>query len=630
VIVKPGEAVEPGPLGGCPVGLGVLEGHGGLGGEELRELELGGAEVSLGRADPTEIEGPDDLVAREERDDDQGLGFEGRPRDLDRARIEVGVVGQDRLAVGDRPAGESAVEGGDVAEDDVGVAVSGQDGPADAGCPVDPVDGERVVVDDLVQGVGDGLEDAGRIAGRHEPLGHLQESALPGELALEGRLLLLEPAVVLGVDEGLGGVRGEDREELLVVGGEAIPTLLADDDEAEGPRLGSHRDEEHRLRPGDLADDAAPGIGRRIADPDDDAVFGDPAGQAIADPDREDGRTRIGDAQEVTPEGDRLADAVRFGHAVDADRVDVEKGPNLGHDRLADGPDVPDPVEPEPEVLDRPQPRSEGLDRGVETGVADGHGGVFREAAGEGPRLVRPGVVAPVVEDEQRDRLGVEDDRDEADGLDALPLVDGPQSRVVRPRPVDDRDGALGEGAQSRGRLVAPQVGHDGEKIGMHATLGGEAEGSLGGGVEVPEADGVGLEEPPGAGHDGGEDGVEIRAGPAPPGHPRAAHRRSIGRRRVEVLDDDCAVAEWQRLGHRRCRCSTVMAILAPSSGPGVVSGTGHGSGAPLAKRWAGSTGLEPPVRGAATYGRRGRARESALERRHRGPCPCPPEARAR
>ena len=48
----------------------------------------------------------DDLAAHPERHDDHRLGLLGRPGDLDRARVEVGVVGQDGLVPVDDPAGD--------------------------------------------------------------------------------------------------------------------------------------------------------------------------------------------------------------------------------------------------------------------------------------------------------------------------------------------------------------------------------------------------------------------------------------------------------------------------------------------------------------------------------------------
>ena len=70
-------------------------------------------------------------------------GSNGVPGHLDRARVEMGLVGQDGLAVVDHPARDPDPERALVGEDQVGEPVAGDDRPADPGGAVDPVDREE-------------------------------------------------------------------------------------------------------------------------------------------------------------------------------------------------------------------------------------------------------------------------------------------------------------------------------------------------------------------------------------------------------------------------------------------------------------------------------------------------------
>ena len=69
--------------------------------------------------------------AAAQRDDDHRLGLERRARDLDRARVEVGVVCEDGLVPVDHPAGDPDAERADVLHDHVGEPVAGDDRPPD-------------------------------------------------------------------------------------------------------------------------------------------------------------------------------------------------------------------------------------------------------------------------------------------------------------------------------------------------------------------------------------------------------------------------------------------------------------------------------------------------------------------
>ena len=116
-------------------------------------------------------------------------GSDRRPRDVDGARIQVGVVGEERLAVLRRPAGQAGADRDLLGQDHLGVAVAGQDGGPHAALAVDPVDGQVVVPHHGPEAVGDPLQDDRRVARAEERLVHVQERALAGKAMLQ--LLLL-------------------------------------------------------------------------------------------------------------------------------------------------------------------------------------------------------------------------------------------------------------------------------------------------------------------------------------------------------------------------------------------------------------------------------------------------------
>ena len=131
MVAQPGQRVVLGLDLDLVVGLGVAERDRRLGREELRELELVLAVVGLRPAHPADVQRAQDLAVGHERDDDHRLRLEWRPGDLDGARVEVGVVREDRLAMVDRPAGEPDAERRVVVEDQLGEPVAGDERAAD-------------------------------------------------------------------------------------------------------------------------------------------------------------------------------------------------------------------------------------------------------------------------------------------------------------------------------------------------------------------------------------------------------------------------------------------------------------------------------------------------------------------
>ena len=164
--------------------------------------------------------------------------------------------------------------------------------------------------------------------------------------------------MVRGVDQGLRGVPGEDREGRLVVGVEAVPAALATRPGRPGrrPRRSSARGASTRGRSTATTVTAA-----RIR------VRHRPAGCSgrARRPSRS-GPRRSGPgacrgvgsfrAGERALERDRLAGAGVVIDAVDPDRVVLDEAARLGHDGAADAPDVVDPVQADGQVGDRAQP----------------------------------------------------------------------------------------------------------------------------------------------------------------------------------------------------------------------------------------------------------------------------------
>ena len=122
------------------VRLGVAHRDRRLRREQLDELELVLREVRIRRAHPADVERADHVAPDEQRADDHGLGLERRARDLDRARVQVGVVREERLAMLDRPAGHALVERPLVLEDQLREPVAGDDRAANPRGPVGAID----------------------------------------------------------------------------------------------------------------------------------------------------------------------------------------------------------------------------------------------------------------------------------------------------------------------------------------------------------------------------------------------------------------------------------------------------------------------------------------------------------
>ncbi len=232
----------------CPdldraVGLGILEGDRRLAGEQLRQFELVPAERCV-VAHPADVQRPDHLAGHQERDDDHRFRLEGRPRDLDRTRVEMRVIHHGRLAMLDDPARDSDSDRPGILEDDVGKPIPGDDGAPNADDRVAAIDRQRVVRNDRLERVGDHVEDALRVERREKALVDLEEAALARELVLQLELLAIEELEMLGVDDGLRGIAGEDRQRRLVVRAEHVAALRGDDDHAVGAILESHRDDQ--------------------------------------------------------------------------------------------------------------------------------------------------------------------------------------------------------------------------------------------------------------------------------------------------------------------------------------------------------------------------------------------------
>ena len=243
VVVEAGQGVVLGLGHDGAVGLGVAQGDGRLAGEQLHQLELVAREVGLVATHPRHVERADDLARHEERAHDHRLRLLRRARDLHRARVEVRVVGQDRLAVADRPAGDARVQRALVREDQVREPVAGDDRPPDPGVAVHAVDRQRVVGDHGLEGVRDHLEHAARVERGEEPLVHLEEAALALEAMTELLLLPADLAEGLGVDQRLRRVAREDLQDPLVVLGVLVVAHLGQDDDPQdrAPRTTSAR-----------------------------------------------------------------------------------------------------------------------------------------------------------------------------------------------------------------------------------------------------------------------------------------------------------------------------------------------------------------------------------------------------
>ncbi len=158
VVVEAGERVGLGLVLEPRPDLRVVECQRGRVGEAGRELELVVAEGRV-LAEAVDVEHPLDQVAGDQRDGDQRFRLVGRrSRHRLPAGVTVGLVRPDRLAVERGPACDALAEVGLVAEDVVRPLVAREDGDQDRLRLVRLVDRERVVGDELREGVRDPLE----------------------------------------------------------------------------------------------------------------------------------------------------------------------------------------------------------------------------------------------------------------------------------------------------------------------------------------------------------------------------------------------------------------------------------------------------------------------------------------
>ena len=491
MVAQPGERVVLGPNGHRAVDLGILEGQRRLAGEQLDELELVLAEVGLLAAHPSDVERADDLAGNADRDDDHRLRLGRRARDLDRARIAEGIVGEDPFAIGDDPAADPDLDRPGVVEDHLGEAVASDDCPPDARLEVAAIDRERVVRHDRLQGVGDHLEDALRVAGRDQALVDLEQPALAGDLMLELAALAVELVELGRVDDRLGGIAGKDRQGRLVLASESVAPDRRQDDDRVDVVLEADRNREKGLGGDRQEATQRARVARPVADEDGRVVGGRPAGQPLADRTAEHGRVRRARAAEHAPERDGFAPAGVVIDPIDADRVVVDQPLGALDDQLGHLGKVAGPVEPDRQVLDRLEPGGQGAHRLVEPGVAHRGRHLVGQAASEGGLLAGPGTGRVLVEDEQPDGLVSEDHRSEARAPDPVP---GVEIADVIGRRVDQ---GVGEGhdvagpdrAEPGGRRVRGQGRDPGEDLVRHPVLSGEAERVTTLGVVQPQPD---------------------------------------------------------------------------------------------------------------------------------------------
>ena len=310
--------------------------------------------------------------ADEERAHDHRLRLLRRARDLHRPGVEVRIVGQHRLAVADRPAGDACVQRALVREDHVREPVAGNDRLADPGVAVHPVDRERVVGDHRLERVRDHLQHAAGVERGEEPLVHLQEAALALQPMAKLLLLPTDLAEGLGVDERLCRVAGEDLQDPLVVLGVLVVAPLGQDDDPQHTLLVGHRHEEHGLRPAAPAHLDPTPVRGHVAQPDRGVAERDPPGEPLADPHPQTVEGRRPDILELALERDGLAGLRDVVNSVDTDRVVADELVRLGHDRLADALDLLDPVEARGQLLDRSQTGRALAHRLEQAGIGDG------------------------------------------------------------------------------------------------------------------------------------------------------------------------------------------------------------------------------------------------------------------
>ncbi len=137
--------------------VGVVDGERRRVAEALREEELLVGEGRL-LADAVDVERPLELSTCDEWDGDERLRLDGRAGHETHARIEVCLVREDRLAMVDRPAGDSLTERERLAHDLVRPVAAREDRAELALRLVGFVDVHVLVRDEHCQRVGDALE----------------------------------------------------------------------------------------------------------------------------------------------------------------------------------------------------------------------------------------------------------------------------------------------------------------------------------------------------------------------------------------------------------------------------------------------------------------------------------------
>jgi hypothetical protein len=284
VIAQPGERILVGPDPHGTMDLGVLQRDRGLTREQLGELELVGRERGLCFAHPPDVERADRLAVDEQGNDDHGFRLERGAGHLHGAWIEVRLVGADRLAVVDHPAGDPDTERALVRQDQLREPIPRDDGAPDAGFTIGTVDRQRVVWNDRLERIRDQVEDAGRVEHRQQPLVDLEEATLAFELVFQFDLLPPQALHVACVDNGVGSVPGKDRQGRLVVRGELIVAVLGHDEDAVNGALVHHRHEQGRSRLARRLEGDRPRVHDDIRKPDRLPELGHPSGQALADP----------------------------------------------------------------------------------------------------------------------------------------------------------------------------------------------------------------------------------------------------------------------------------------------------------------------------------------------------------
>ena len=208
----------PSSLAGCRLQLVVLprvaDGDGGQVGEEAGGLQL--AVLEGPAAEPVHGHDADDLVAHGQRDEDARLLLVPLgARDVHRARVLGHVVDELGLVVADHPAADALVDGDGEVEDLLLVLlVARVDGDELPALGVDQPHVHGVVVDDLLERVGDVLQHLGLLERREHGAAGAEQLVAERQLLLELLRRLLGLLVLARVVDGDGGEVGEQRDRL--------------------------------------------------------------------------------------------------------------------------------------------------------------------------------------------------------------------------------------------------------------------------------------------------------------------------------------------------------------------------------------------------------------------------------